>query len=75
MTRRARTPRPERGPGPVPTGFPASVEVEGWGWRHAGRSAAAVSGVDLTVVPGERVLLLGSSGAGKSTLLHALAGV
>jgi energy-coupling factor transport system ATP-binding protein len=37
--------------------------------------AWAVSGVALTIDPGERVLLLGASGAGKTTLLHALAGV
>ncbi|MFC4242826.1 ABC transporter ATP-binding protein [Gryllotalpicola reticulitermitis] len=34
-----------------------------------------MSGLDLAVEPGERVLLLGPSGAGKSTLLAALAGV
>jgi energy-coupling factor transporter ATP-binding protein EcfA2 len=34
-----------------------------------------VSGLDLSISPGERVLLLGASGAGKSTLIHALAGV
>ncbi|MGV8849536.1 MAG: ABC transporter ATP-binding protein [Propionibacteriaceae bacterium] len=54
---------------------PATVRLDGWGWRHAGRAAWAVSGVSLTLEPGERVLLLGASGAGKSTLLHALAGV
>ncbi|HEY8753704.1 MAG TPA: ABC transporter ATP-binding protein, partial [Arthrobacter sp.] len=54
---------------------PAAVSARGWGWRHAGRSAPAVYGLDLDIAPGERVLLLGPSGAGKSTLLHALAGV
>ncbi|MGM9471149.1 ABC transporter ATP-binding protein [Pseudarthrobacter sp. YS3] len=54
---------------------PAAVSARGWGWRHAGRSAPAVQGLDLEIGPGERVLLLGPSGAGKSTLLHALAGV
>ena len=53
----------------------ASIDARGWGWRHAGRSTWAVSGLDLHVEPGERVLLLGASGAGKSTLMHALAGV
>lgn len=53
----------------------ASVTARGWGWRHAGRKAFAVSRLDLRVEPGEKVLLLGPSGAGKSTLLGALAGV
>lgn len=54
---------------------PARVTARDWGWRHGGRSRAAVAGVDLDLEPGEKVLLLGPSGAGKSTLLHALAGV
>ena len=54
---------------------PARIDAQHWGWRHAGRAAWAVAGLDLHIEPGERVLLLGASGSGKSTLLHGLAGV
>ena len=53
----------------------ARVTARGWGWRHGDRPRPAVSGLDLDLEPGERVLLLGASGAGKSTLLAGLAGV
>lgn len=56
-------------------GRPAEVDVHGWGWRHGGRRAWALRGVDLHLEPGERALLLGPSGGGKSTLLAALAGL
>ena len=54
---------------------PAAVRASGWGWRHATRKDFALRAVDLTIRPGERVLLLGASGAGKSTMMAGLAGV
>ena len=52
-----------------------AISARDWGWRHPGRRAWAVRGLDLRIEEGERVLLLGASGAGKSTLLQALAGL
>jgi len=51
------------------------ITARGWGWRHPGRLAWAVRGLDLEIEHGERVLLLAPSGAGKSTLLSGIAGL
>ncbi|MFI5430034.1 ABC transporter ATP-binding protein [Aeromicrobium sp. UC242_57] len=50
------------------------VRFRDFTWRPMGRRHPVIAGFDLTVEPGERVLLVGPSGAGKSTLLHGLAG-
>ena len=54
---------------------PARLVARGLGIRHPSRRAWALTGVDLVVQPGERVLVTGASGAGKSTLLAAMAGL
>jgi len=53
----------------------ASLGAHDWGWTPAGRSTPVLDGVELSIAPGERVLLLGASGSGKSTVLQAWAGV
>ncbi len=49
------------------------VEVVGAGKRFG--AVTALSGVDLRVMPGQIVALLGDNGAGKSTLIKCLSGV
>lgn len=65
-------PAPASGTGPVPAD--GTLSFEGVTVRYPGRSADAVSDVNLTVAPGETVALVGPSGAGKSTLLNVLLG-
>jgi energy-coupling factor transport system ATP-binding protein len=51
------------------------IQLQGWGWRHPGRTAWAVPGLDLEIRRGESVLLAGPSGSGKSTALLGIAGL
>ncbi|MGY1810615.1 ABC transporter ATP-binding protein [Blastococcus sp. SYSU D00669] len=62
-------------PGGQGTSGPARLVARGLGVRHASRRAWALTGIDLVVEPGERVLLTGASGSGKSTFLAAVAGI
>lgn len=55
-------------------GESGTVRLEGFTWRPLGRREPVITGLDLRIEPGERVLLAGPSGAGKSTVLHALVG-
>jgi ATP-binding cassette subfamily B protein len=77
-----RSGRAEPTPGPFLTraqlrGGAASplIEAHGLSFAYSPGGRAVVSGIDLTLQQGERVLLEGSSGGGKSTLAALLTGL
>ncbi|MGL4317770.1 MAG: ABC transporter ATP-binding protein [Pseudomonas sp.] len=51
------------------------LELRNLGFRYPGADTAALQGIDLQLLPGQCLGLLGSNGAGKTTLLSLLAGV
>ncbi|WP_312674990.1 thiol reductant ABC exporter subunit CydC [Microbacterium sp.] len=72
---------PERMPPELRTDAGEDVEVDGvpaltlrGATAHWPGGAAALTGIDLDLAPGERVLVSGASGAGKSSLAAALVG-
>lgn len=44
-------------------------------FTHIGRSHSTIANIDLSLYPGEIVLIAGATGSGKSTLLNCLAGI
>ncbi|WP_222195160.1 metal ABC transporter ATP-binding protein [Modestobacter italicus] len=65
--------RPRRAPAAVPVACDSALTVRGGGFGH-GRDAV-LTGVDLTVHPGEVVAVRGPNGAGKSTLVRGVLGL
>lgn len=51
------------------------IIVEHVSFTYPGSATPAISGLSLTIAPGERLAVIGSSGSGKSTLGHLLAGL
>ncbi|WP_328904802.1 thiol reductant ABC exporter subunit CydD [Streptomyces sp. NBC_00234] len=51
---------------------PFPLEVRGLSARYAGAPRDALESVDLTLVPGRRIAVVGPSGSGKSTLAQVL---
>ncbi len=55
-------------------GAPAALRLRGV-WHELRDGAAILRGAELSLAPGERVVLMGRNGAGKSTLLRHAAGL
>jgi ATP-binding cassette subfamily C protein CydD len=58
---------------PAPEGE-LTIQLQGLEFGYQNANHSALSGLDLTLRPGERIALVGASGAGKSTLLALLLG-
>ena len=59
-------------PRDLPDPAVASIRLEGVSFAYPARDVPVLRDVDLELVPGERIVLVGASGAGKSTLLALL---
>jgi thiol reductant ABC exporter CydC subunit len=59
-------------PRPIPVGAPAALRVRGLAARYGESGPWVLDGLDLDLLPGQTVALVGRSGAGKSTLADVL---
>jgi len=61
-------------PGPIPA-FARALRLEGIRYTYPAASRPALEGIDLDIVPGESLALVGRSGAGKTTLADMILGL
>ena len=55
--------------------FNSSIDISNLEFTYPGAKIAAISGVNLNILPGQVVAFVGPSGAGKSTLVDLILGV
>lgn len=60
-------------PLPAPSPAATTLRLEDIGVTYAGRGEQALSSINLSIAPGEKIALTGSSGSGKSTIAALLA--
>ena len=51
------------------------IEFKNYTFKYRSQSEPTLREIDLTVNPGEKVLIVGPSGSGKSTLVHCINGM
>ncbi len=61
---------PENEEGEIPHG--GTLRLENVSFRYEGAESDALSGINLTLQPGERIALVGHNGSGKTTLIKLL---
>ncbi len=67
------TPQMDRGSGrKVPRPIQQGIEFRNVGFRYPDREDWALRGLNLTILPDEKVALVGANGAGKTTLIKLL---
>jgi ATP-binding cassette, subfamily B, bacterial len=59
----------------APERITRGIELSGVAFQYPGRSAPALTGIDITLPAGATVALVGENGAGKSTLVKLLCGL
>lgn len=59
---------------PIPTDCPYELRLENVTYRYPSAEADTITGMNLTVHPGEKLAIVGLNGAGKTTLVKLLCG-